>query len=142
VGLQARSSIRTVRTLIAVRAHMANRLWQTGSYGELTLANRLRRIGIWQTGIWRNVVFPLISIFRTPTEEILQLLSGLLQNIYWKADHHKEILRNLIIPFSDLLYRVCINPDTKTSQFPIKVYGEFCNSKHNKALNVRKLIQN
>jgi len=32
---------------------MANRLWQTVSYGKLTMANRL-----WQIGIWQNIVFP------------------------------------------------------------------------------------
>jgi len=35
-------------------AHLANRLWQTGSYGELAIW----RTGIWRTSTWRNVVFP------------------------------------------------------------------------------------
>jgi len=46
-------------------------IWQTGSYGKSTTANRLWQIGIWRKGIWRNDVVSKPLAFSLNTAKTL-----------------------------------------------------------------------
>lgn len=83
-----------------------------------------------------NVLEAVFRAVRTPTKELLKELVQLvknLKNLEW--NEHKTFgttLRDLetvgMIQMSKLLYRACINPVRRMTEFPVRIYGHFCSN--------------
>jgi hypothetical protein len=83
-----------------------------------------------------NVLEAAFRAIRTPTKELLKELVQLvknLKNLEWQE--HKSIgttLKDLetvgMIQMSKLLYRACINPFRRMTEFPVRIYGHFCSN--------------
>jgi hypothetical protein len=86
-----------------------------------------------------NAINVLQTAFRsvsTPTEELLKELFSLvkkLRNLNVHEQSNEEETRSLyssgLVQMSNLLHRACVNPSRKVLEFPVRIYGEFCNNK-------------
>jgi hypothetical protein len=83
-----------------------------------------------------NVLEGAFRSVRTPTKELLKELVQLvknLKNLQW--NEHKTFgttLKDLesigMVQMSKLLYRACINPVRRMTEFPVRIYGHFCSN--------------
>jgi hypothetical protein len=87
----------------------------------------------------RNAINALEGAFRaikTPTKELLKELVKLvknLKNLEWNENKSmgssiKDLYSMSMVQMSKLLYRACIHPVRKMTEFPIRVYGQFCSN--------------
>lgn len=73
---------------------------------------------------------------KTPTQEILKELVQLIKNIRnleWSEkkvfDFSVKDLSNLgLVHMSRLMYRACVHPVRRMTEFPIRIYGHFCSN--------------
>jgi hypothetical protein len=74
---------------------------------------------------------PLKDMFRsvkTPTRPLLNELIEFVKNLKWKSnDLHNVALGEM----SRLLFRACIHPTRRVTEFPVRIYGEFCSKDEN-----------
>ena len=83
-----------------------------------------------------NVLEAAFRAIRTPTKELLKELVQMvknLKNLEWRE--HKTIGTTLkdietvgMVQVSKLLYRACINPVRRMTEFPVRIYGHFCSN--------------
>lgn len=80
----------------------------------------------------KNARFVLQSSLRainTPTKELLQEIVSLVKHLESQQD--KELFNVAMVQTSQLLYKACINPASKMTEYPVKIYGVFCNKDMN-----------
>ena len=73
---------------------------------------------------------------RTPTKELLKELIQLiknLRNLQWNENQTfgssiKDLYSISMVQMSKLLYRACIHPVRRMTEFPIRIYGHFCSN--------------
>ena len=83
-----------------------------------------------------NVLEGAFRSVRTPTKELLKELVQLiknLKNLHWNENTTmgttlKDLYSVSSIQMSKLLYRACIHPVRRMTEFPIRVYGHFCSN--------------
>ena len=83
-----------------------------------------------------NVLEGALRSVRTPTKELLKELVQLIKNIknlQWNENTTigttlKDLQSISTIQMSKLLYRACIHPVRRMTEFPIRIYGHFCSN--------------
>eukprot|EP00094_Tigriopus_californicus_P014239 TCALIF_13792-PA protein Name:"Similar to Vg Vitellogenin (Apis mellifera)" AED:0.04 eAED:0.04 QI:68/0.5/0.42/1/1/1/7/0/1534 len=60
---------------------------------------------------------------RTPTEELFKELFQMVKSV--KGD--RQAYQSGLLELSNLVYLACVNPSTSYNQYPVRIYGRFCN---------------
>ena len=69
----------------------------------------------------------VMTSIKTPTREILRELVQLIKNDLRQWSHERPQLFNIgMLQMSRLLHKACVTP-LKYNQFPVRIYGPFCN---------------
>ncbi len=84
---------------------------------------------------------------KTPTEELLLRIVSLIEKLAQKAAdtssnsyHEEEAIKSLysvaLVQMGNLLYRGCIHPSRKNLEFPVRIYGQFCEGQSSEVVQV------
>uniref|UniRef100_A0A0K2UPJ9 Uncharacterized protein n=1 Tax=Lepeophtheirus salmonis TaxID=72036 RepID=A0A0K2UPJ9_LEPSM len=71
-----------------------------------------------------DVLESALRNIKTPTPELFNLVFTMVKTLKAKSP---QLYYVSTVSFSDLLHRACINPSSMVAQFPVHVYGNFCN---------------
>ena len=71
-------------------------------------------------------LFEMIRSVRTPTKELLSELIQLVKTLKSLESESKDLHNIGLIELSKLLMRACVHPTRSVTEFPVKVYGQFC----------------
>lgn len=64
----------------------------------------------------------------TPTQQLFQEMLSLVQQLQnQQQGEEKTVYYSAVIGLSNLVYKACVNPKTRISSFPVRIYGHFCN---------------
>lgn len=76
-----------------------------------------------EIGSW--VISNALRSLKTPTEEILSKLFELLKNN--KVQDSRPMKAAVTLGLTELVHRACIDPLISEKEFPVSIYGKFCN---------------
>lgn len=89
----------------------------------------------------------MLRSIKTPTEELLHRIVSTIEKIvemahetpssmYYKQEYVTSLYSVALVQMSNLLYRGCIHPSRKNLEFPVRIYGQFCEGQSSEVVQV------
>lgn len=97
-------------------------LAMTGTNPVVMLIKEKVQNGELSESLATKVLQTTIRNVKTPTQELLRELLELVKSLESK----KHIYNIALVQMSNLVNKACINSDSQTSNFPVRIYGLFC----------------
>jgi len=99
-------------------------LSMTGTNPSIVLIKEKMEKREWSDSTSLNILQNMIRSVKTPTEEVFKTILELVKHL---RSEEKTVLYNTgLVSLSNLVYKACVHPEYKLTQYPVRIFGYFC----------------
>jgi hypothetical protein len=99
-------------------------LSMTGTNPSIMLIKEKIERREWSESTTLNIIQNMIRSVKTPTQEVFKTILEIVKSL--KSEEMRIMYNTGLVSLSNLVYKACVHPEYKLTQFPVRIFGWFC----------------